>query len=295
MKWIFAFVALMLSFSASSQNPFEVKSERMEDKSVRIWAEKSFAGKITVALTFKKLENTSFYGDGIYTVGSANLNLERLRPIDADSHIGYSYSYRWFYGDVEAEPDTTFVYRLPVSTQKLTNRRNVVDMYDLYLKNENRLISSSVFDAEPTDTIYAARKGVVVRIETQTTEQSKSLISTTERAYVTVEHADGSYAFYKMLNPNAILVEVGQTVYPDTPIGFPWSFEGERYLFFFEVCDYVWTERGVKAEYQRFIPLFKTDLGVTHLRHGVEYRAVVDDELVEREMTSREKKRRRRQ
>ena len=88
MKWIFAFVALMLSFSASSQNPFEVKSERMEDKSVRIWAEKSFAGKITVALTFKKLENTSLYGDGIYTVGSANLNLERLRPIAADSQIG---------------------------------------------------------------------------------------------------------------------------------------------------------------------------------------------------------------
>lgn len=295
MKRIVTIVALLLSFSASAQKAFEVKSERLEDKSVRLWAEKSYVGKVTVALTFKKLENTSLYGDGIYTVESANLNLERLRPIDADSHIGYSYSYRWFYGDVEAEADTTFVYRLPVSTQKLTQARNVVDMFTHYLKNENRNVPVASFDVEPTDTIYAARKGVVVKIDKNASQQDQQLESSTERAYVQVEHADGSWALYRMLNPNSILVEVGQTVYPDTPIGFPWSFDGERYLFFFSVLDHVWTDRGVKSDYKRFVPLFKTDLGVTHLRHGVEYRAVVDEELIEHEMSSREKKRRRRQ
>lgn len=292
MRWKFALVAMFACATALAQRSVTVDTKRLEDKSVQFTAVKDYPGRATVALTFKRLVNSNVYDDGIFTVGTSQVNLLRLRPLDTQKHIDYSYSYRVFYGDVEAEADTTFVYRLPVSSQKLTKRRNVVHIYDRYLKKKERQIAASVFDVEPTDTIYAARKGVVVRVETAATEQSANLVTSTVRAEVRVEHADGSLAFYTMLNPHNILVREGQTVYPDTPIGFPWSFDGDRYVFFFEVCDYVWVERGVNAQYQFFVPLFKTDLGVTTLRHGVEYRAVVDNELIEREMSNREKKRR---
>lgn len=295
MKLIFTLVLLAISFSASAQKNFEIKTERQEDKSVRLWAEKDYAGKITVVLTFKNLENAYYNDDGLYVVGTSATNLVRLRPLNDDEHISYSYSYRYFYGDIDAEADTTFVYRLPISTLKSAQVRTTVDMYDHYLKKKDRTLASVSFDVAPTDTIYAARKGVVVRMGKNAPKQSKSLVATSEYAYVEIEHADGSCATYSMLNPDSILVEVGQTVYPDTPIAFPWSYEGERYLFFFHVFDPTWVERGLKSENQQFMPLFKTELGVAQLRNGVEYRAVVDDELVECEMTSREKKRRRRQ
>ena len=295
MKWRFTLVALLFCAVAAAQGSLEVKAEREEDNSVRIWADKTRAGKCTVVLKYRSLNNCANYGDGIYTVAGGSENLVLLRPINSEKQIIYDYTYSVFYGDVEAEPDTTFVYRLPVSAQKSTRRRNVVDIYDRYLKNEERQLASSVFDVEATDTIYIARKGVVVKIDRTANKQDKSLITTTERATVTVEHADGSYAFYRMLDPNSISVRVGQTVYPDTPIGRPWSFNGEHYLFFFSVADYVWIERGKKTEYKRFTPLFKTDRGVTSLQHDVEYRAVVDDELIEREMSGREKRHRKRQ
>ena len=79
MKWRFTLVALLFCAVAVAQGSLEVKAEREEDNSVRIWADKTRAGKCTVVLKFRSLNNCANYGDGIYTVAGGSENLVRLK------------------------------------------------------------------------------------------------------------------------------------------------------------------------------------------------------------------------
>ena len=294
MKLQLTIIALLLSLTTTAQN-IVLTSDRQEDKSVIIRVDKQGYGRYTLAIKFKDLDNCDFVPNDSYLISSST-DLIRLRPLYPKAHVGYSYSYRWWNGDLHTKPDTTFVYRFPLSDLKPCKITECYDLYEvMFGQSSCENFTSYYFPCQRGDTVFVARRGEVVEVQRERVAPQQGIAYTSNRANVIIEHDDGTRAEYSMVDPDNLFVTEGEVVTPDRPLGLVGTFNNDRYGFYFSLHYKVWKVKGEKVINHYFPPLFQTDLGVTHLRHGVEYRAVVDDELVEREMTSREKKRRRRQ
>lgn len=294
MKLRLTIIALLLSLSAAAQN-IKVTAERQADKSVVFRVEKLGYGRYTIVFQFKELENCNFVPSDSYLIRNST-DLIHLRPTSDKAEIGYRYSWHSWVGDLLTAPDTTFVYRFPKSEH---NRSEATECYDIYKAMFGQATSenfvSYYFPSSQGDTVFVARKGEVVRVKREHVAPKQGIAYTSDRVDVTIEHDDGTRALYSMLDPDNIFVEEGMVVTPDRPIGLVGTFNNDRFGFYFSVMYKVWKVKGEKTINHYFPPLFQTDRGVVRLQHGEEYRAVVDDELVEREMSSREKRRRKRQ
>lgn len=149
------------------------------------------------------------------------------------------------------------------------------------------------------DTIYAARKGLVVIIGDQNAPESKyGVIANKGINYVVVEHQDGSYAVYYGFTRGTIGVQVGETVFPDTPLGCAGAIDSTHYAVDVRLCHLAGRifEKGNTYTYEKAFetidldPLFSTSEGEQKLNSGKSYQAVLSEELVTQEMTKREKK-----
>ena len=110
--------------------------------------------------------------------------------------------------------DTSFVYHLPFEKDK-TNM--LVQGYFSSYSHKNR--AALDFKMKRGATIAAARGGVVVRVKE---DGDKGGWNKKYRPYgnvIVVQHADGSRAGYWHLQHNGALVNVGDTVKQDQPIG----------------------------------------------------------------------------
>ena len=105
MKLQLTIIALLLSLTATAQN-IVLTSDRQEDKSVIIRVDKQGYGRYTLAIKFKDLDNCDFVPNDSYLIRSST-DLIRLRPLYPKAHVGYSYSYRWWNGDLHTRNSKT--------------------------------------------------------------------------------------------------------------------------------------------------------------------------------------------
>ncbi len=153
-----------------------------------------------------------------------------------------------------------------------------------------------MFVMHRADTVYAARKGVVIDVtdEHDPITGMGTVDLNSENNCVIVEHADGTIARYGILEKGSITVRPGDTVYPDTPVALAGTLDGELYQTRFDLhyrTDNMNTIDNL-SDYSitgHFLdPVFATSEGETTLTANTTYTPVVSGELVTSEMSRRE-------
>lgn len=264
---------------------------------IEIRADKQGPGTMTVFLYF-------------HTTGRARKELEPIRLFRItesgtlfqipDSVWGQPnnirYKYWWLYGYHSTDLDNSFIYRLPFSE----HRQGAVETTRLYTPPEERKPDDYIgyqFLLDATDTVLAARKGIVVYVGCDTIPPERK-VDPRHRAWrneVMVEHSDGTLGWYYVLEKQSILVREGDVVYPGTPIGFPGTYGGPfltRFVVLYPGInpDFDIDDMGETwpLKYCGFRPYFLTREGVVKLQEDGYYRAASSDALVQREMTRKE-------
>lgn len=255
-------------------------------------------GTMTVLLDLKELKNcrNEHVGMHKYTVYRDNELLLTLRADDESYGLGYNYSWRYYYGTIDPKPDTAFVYRMPASTARPQRVIHTVSVLDKYRKQESEQERLGfMFPLVEGDTVYAMRRGVVTRIERERRTGKPAVSFTTETTSLHVEHRDGTVAWYNTLDPDNLLVEAGDEVFPDTPLALAGSHDGEHYKVSVQICWQVTNPEGSWEKnytvYRRTMPRFMTTAGAVVPVSGEVYTPVLTEEMVTAEMTKKELKR----
>lgn len=277
-----------------------VATRSQDGKSVDfVLEEKQHPGIVTVLLNFKELVNSDeSIGVHKYRVQHDGTPFLTLRPSDDSRGVGYSYSYRCLDFVLDAKVDSSFVYRMPCSTRKSVEVIRTVSAYEKYIKKSKSLQQMGFsFALEKGDTVYAMRRGVVTEIETPAERVSKPGVEFTSRiATISVQQPDGTIGWYLSVDPEHLLVEVGDEVWPSTPLALVGTRDGVHYsasvqVYWFE------TNEGPDASWEedyfvvrRYIPRFATTDGVLQPDSGMSYTPVMTPEIYTREMTKKELK-----
>lgn len=256
-------------------------------------------GTMTLLVDLKQLNNcrNEYVGMHKYTIHGDNERFLTLKADDESYGVGYNYSWLYFYGMLDAQADTAFVYRMPVSTMRPQRVIRTVYVLDKYRKQDSEQETLGfMFPLVNGDTVYAMRRGVVTRIERERRTGQPAASFTTQTTSLYVEHRDGTVAWYITLDPDNLLVEEGDEVFASTPLGLAGSYDGEHYRVSVQVNWLATNPEGSwerdYAVHRRLFPRFMTTAGVLVPTHGAVYTPVLTEEMVTAEMSKKELKRR---
>lgn len=284
----------------------ELKMERTkngEKLSLDINASLYKPGSYTVLMLFTERENTDAPVRALQVARNSG-NLFNIEVIDTKQ--AYNCRYRYFYtaGYQSKKMDSTFVYRLPYST----NRSKPVQVSYSYNLNQhyfNRTNSknwaSLHFRLEKGDTIFAIRKGKVINIEdgNELPEYEETVSYTSSINSMSIEHSDGTICHYNVIEKGSFMVSEGDIVYPGTPLAMCGKLNKtkEDYQLKLNVRYPVENPefdlddpKSSAFLYVYYNPVFATDKGETKLVSSERYNAVSSDELIQKEMTKKELK-----
>lgn len=298
----FIWISISVGFCAKSlaqNNIILLKTERKQDNSVEIHYEKFVPGNYTIAVKFSNLTN-SYNSDFEEVVNSTSGKLMTLNPIDKKLGINFMYSYTYTKGIINPKFDSLFVYTLPFQEGKIINIYETSNLFHDILDRElPKNWKAYQFNTVNADTIFAARKGIVVAVVDHNVIDTISLL-TTKRNYLTIEHVDGTFATYAGFAHKKMLVKLGQTIYPRTPIGIvkesfravPNNFSFMVYYLNKEKPKRNSKESGDALEIRNaFItPYFFTDKGTIQLKDFEKYQVAVSPDLLLKELTKSERK-----
>ncbi|NDV80977.1 peptidoglycan DD-metalloendopeptidase family protein [Bacteroides sp. 51] len=286
----------------------ELRSEREktgEKETFNIGATLNKPGSYSVVIRFLKQENMSEPATLLKVVKNSG-NILKITPADPRQPINCRYNYSYTMGYEPRNVDSAFVYRLPYST----NRAEPVQINYLYnvdqrYLNRNRNIKWTAlqFHLEKGDTIFAVRKGEVVKIQDSfdPMEREERVSYTSKANSITIEHIDGTICKYDIFEKGSFMVSEGDIVYPGTPLGLSGqqnATKGDYQLklgVYYPVInpDYDPDDRKSSSFlYIYYNPVYATDQGNIKLDRSKKYKAVSSKELEQKEMTKKEIKRR---
>lgn len=284
----------------AQQNTILIKSERNKDNSIDFFYEKSVPGSYTILVEFTNLIN-SYNTNFEVVVNSSSGKLFKLNPIDKNKGISFISSHATYVnGKINPKADSLFVYTLPFQKGKIISVYESNNLYhDIFNAELPKNWKAYQFKATTADTIFAARKGIVTHIVDHFQTDTISLY-TSKKNYITVEHTDGTFATYTGFAYKKVLARLGETVYPQLPIGIiKESFKPAPNDFSMMVY-YKEKEKSKKNSKdsnnklrltQTFItPYFLTDKGVIQLEHFEKYNVAIDKEILQKELSKSEKK-----
>lgn len=297
------------SYAQSGDEPaVKLRSEREkqgEKSTFNIEAILNKPGSYTVLIRFLKQENMHEPKTLLKVVKSPGYIL-KITPNDPKKSIDCRYNYSFTSGYEPRNVDSAFVYRLPYST----NRSEPVQINYLYnvsqrYLNRDRSIhwNSLQFKLEKGDTIFAMRKGEVVRIQDSfdPMEREERVSYTSKANSITIEHTDGTICRYDIFEKGSFMVSEGDIVYPGTPLGLCGQqneTQGDYQLklgVHYPIVNPEYDPNDPKSPtflYVYYNPVFATDQGNVKLVRQEKYRAVSSKELEQKEMTKKEIKRR---
>jgi len=289
---IFKLTFFFLAFNIFSQKPaVEVNYLVTDDNSVVFTYVKSVPGTYTIKFKFNKLQNASLEGT-TYVLKDHSGKLFTLQPRDKYSRIGFSYSITLMQGVLSPKTDPNFVYLLPFAKDEKIKVFDHTYAYNVYFGTEvPKNWKSYQFVPESADTVYAARKGVVIGLIDKFELDTVSSF-TSQQNMIRVEHPDGTYAEYKGFKKNGILVAEGQTIYPLTPIGLL----GEQskkisFMVYFHIKADKQDDENLqtyKSRVEFITPVFYTGDGIAKLNGNTTYSVNYDEKTVFQELSKKE-------
>lgn len=152
--------------------------------------------------------------------------------------------------------DTSYVYSLPY---KKGTSHILIQGYFSSFSHKNR--AALDFKMKTGTEVYAARAGVVIRLEEKNSKGGRNKKYRKYANLVVIQHDDGTKAGYWHLQKNGVLVNVGDTVKQGQPI----ALSGKTgYTFLPHLHFIVWTNKN--GGWQQVPTRFLTSKGVKYLR-----------------------------
>lgn len=234
----------------------------------------------------------------IGSVRPGTTSLFTLKPSSPNSTGGtFRYRYTYFCGRMLSTDPKPFVYVLPVSPGKphLVQETQYIGTA-LGLKDEAlaRFYSLSI-QMTAGDSVFAARRGVVVRRVDGLTHTQKNQVYVRDVNQVDVFHSDGTFSRYARLKSGSMPVQDGEQIEVGQFIGLVSDELGPRPQLFFSVYYLPGIDSQAHKSYRyvhirpRFAAL-NQETG-DFLVPGNTYEAIRPLELVTQEMSKREIKR----
>lgn len=264
---------------------------------------KEYPGTTTVYFTLKDLSNCKNGMTGTEKMEIAHEG-QRVKMLNAanESHgVGYSYGYYCYNCRIDTKIDENAVYRMPCTTRRPIRVHSTVYVYDKHVHpDEEHKQLGYRFQLEKGDTVYCARRGRVVKIERPEPSQfERGTVSfSTETVNITIEHPDGSEAWYICVDPESLMVETGDDVMPGDPLALAGTYDYENYNVSLQIYRYVTdpskpghTAQHPGISHRHLFPRFATTEGDVTLEHGKSYTAVMNDRLYTHDMSKKEQKR----
>lgn len=289
-----------------SQNKnIEIKYERNPDKSVDISYTKELPGSYYLKLEFTTLTNCSESRSVEQVIKNSSGTIIKLRPINSDQHITFSYKYSSLVGNPNPKIDSLFNYTMPLKKGKKVKFVEAFYLSERLFGSEKPSDWKSYFIyRKKPDTICSMRKGIVVQIvnEFETDTLIKKSYSNQSNS-IRVEHSDGTYAFYGGFKKNSIFVKLGQAVYPQTKLGILDTWNTDKYRLSFSMSYLNDTKsknktknktkqnlKNQKSSYTYLTPYFMTENGSQKLKPKTKYIVTSNEKTLFEEFTKREKK-----
>ncbi|NDV46973.1 hypothetical protein D0T49_07925 [Paludibacter sp. 221] len=286
---IFVYLTLLSVFTVYSQDKIKITPERNKDNSVTFYYEKFVPGSYSVTVEFSNMRNThmsNYYG----TIKNDNGILFHLKPVNKNNAITFSYKTRFQRGITNPKVDSLFVYALPYLQGSSLKYRNLKYAGETYLDKEKPESWKSSGFVSDNDTVCAARRGIVVDIVNEYGIDTVNVKYTSKKNKILIEHADGSFGSYSGFKKDNIFVEIGQVVDVQTPLGIAWEIAKEKqYFMSFFVSYYVQSKNQDKRESIYITPCFWTEEGVKRLDSKNEYKVVITDDILNKEVKKKKK------
>lgn len=297
---ILIFLTLLLFSTTNSliaqSNGLELTTERHDDRSVSIMYSKAYHGSITVVVEFTNLVNCNERNKITKVVENYSGELLKLKPIDENQGIDLSFQYSYVEGALRPKLKKGINYVLPfASGSEVTALESSYLFKDLKLEEKPKNWYALHFISSKPDTVFAVRKGIVVEV-VQKHQLIDSVMYTSNKNKVKIEHKDHSLATYKGYAKNGALVKPGQLVNVGDPIAVMKAehMTGRLSLFLFyldeiNILEFNPSKKRQKTSKWGYLKTrFVHDKGHTLLVEGESYKSVITEELVFQEMSKRE-------
>ena len=284
----------------SQNNNITVTHKRNPDKSVDISYNKELPGSYYLKLVFPSLDNcypTKFEG----VIKNSSGRLIKLKPINSERNIKFSYTYSSIRGIPNPKVDSLFNYTLPFKKGKKVTIYEASNLGEKYFGSEKPSNwKSYIINSKSPDTVFCMRKGIVIEIINKFKADTLSQKSfTSKRNRIIVEHSDGTYASYTGFNKESISVKLGQIVYPQTQLGTMEVLNKGNYRLSFDVHYLIdnnlerqkkQTLKNRKSQNEYLTPYFITKNGAEKITSNKEYTVFFNETILFQELTRREKK-----
>lgn len=276
---------------AQEEPPFEISQVENEDGSVSFLSSSKEPRTITYLSIFYSLGNTEASRIQKYSLKGSGEFL-RLYPIDQTKKIIFKVAKTSFIpGKLDAVTDSNFVYRFPCSLKDSVKILLFRTLKKSLVKDTMETFPSGfVFKIKQGDTVFAARKGIVVKT------QNKLLLSddTNPQYALVIEHDDGTLATYFPIEEKLLMVKDGDIVFPGTPLartGQPIKKRsGIALVISNPISNPSPTNNAKEIVIQKYIfPLFATSNGPMKLKRTLYYKPTCSEEMITAEMTPKQK------
>ena len=157
----------------------------------------------------------------------------------------------------ELRDDTSYIYSLPY--EKGSGHRIVQGYFGVFSHKERAALD---FKMKRGTKICAIRNGVVVRVKEDGDRGGWNKKYRPFGNVIVIQHADGSRAGYWHLQYNGVLVNAGDTVKQDQPIGL----SGKTGYTLFPHLHFIVWRFDDKGQWQQVGTRFRTSKGIKYLR-----------------------------
>jgi len=294
-RFVFVFLILSVMFSIRGFAQRIDVTSRIEDNAAIFDAESNMEGSRTLVLNFTDLRGyQALFKNELITLIKRGLNRSFFKMVkeEGNNYPSYRYTYTYYLGRYDAKPNMDYPYLLPAATGKILNISQFENMNYRFKLGEEAATDSMigvVFNYSGMDTIRAMRSGQVVEVELSQQErkspaQGAVYYDKLSQNTVTVEHADGSIVRYICITPVIVLSKPGDRLLAGQPIAI--FTKDEEYQRMGINLFYLTND----LKYKTIIPKFYTEEGLLQLSAGKKYQSVSSKEILEKELTKKEKK-----
>lgn len=289
------------AFFAQNQS-ITITRETNSDKSVSLHYEKKMPGSYYINVEFSNQTNCqeSDY-KGVLNGGSGIVT--KIRPINPQENINFSYKYTYIMGVLNPKVDSLFQYTLPFKNGKKVKIYEAGNIGEKFLGADKPLNwKSYIVNSKNPDTICSMRKGIVVKVVNDYDDDSSvNKHYTSKRNSLIIEHEDGTFANYSGFKKNSFKVKLGQTVYPQTQLGILELFSKDENIYRFDFSIYYLfnvdfdlnekqTFKKRQNRYKYITPHFLTPTGLEVVESKKEYTSFFNEIVLLQEFTRSEKK-----
>jgi hypothetical protein len=281
---------LSVAFTLQSFAQIEVTT-RNEGGNIIFDVNSDKEGSYTLGLKFSELRGykSSLGNTAIIPIkGGLNREVYKLTK-EGNTTTNYRYTYTYYQGKYNAKPNMNYPYILPASEGKRLYTSHSTNIEYMIGKTDGDSILGIVFRYAEADTVCAIRSRKVVAVEHSKRDriepgQGVVTYDRDSQNTIIIEHADGTIVRYVCITSAQTLVKSGDRIIAGQPLA---VLEEEKDFPRIAISVSYLTK---ELKHKIIIPMFYTEKGLSELNFGKEYHSASTRDIIEKELTKKEKK-----